>query len=184
MRDSADSGRAMNGNAGVVVIGHVRFARVQADADGDASFVRPPILAERALSSDCGLDRVARATKDDEEGIASRSNLNAAVCCEYPSQQVVVRGEHLGIALLQPLDELGRAFDVGEEKRHGPTRKVGMPGGIFAAPTSPAQTREAPHGAVASKNASPSVRTPHRPARRPPRERSCDGRRGARRESR
>jgi hypothetical protein len=65
------------------------------------------------------LDSIARVAEGDEEGIALRIDLGAAVVGELGTKQITMLGEHCAVSLLQLLDQLGRAIDVGEEKRDG-----------------------------------------------------------------
>ena len=106
VRDGADSRGAMDGDAGVVVIGNVWLARVQTHANRNPSSVRPVMIREGVLSRDRAFNCIARMTEGDEERVALRPNLDSAVCGEHPAQQIAVGGEHFGVAFLEPLDQV------------------------------------------------------------------------------
>lgn len=92
---------------------------METHADGNRNVARPGIVGRRTLSADAGRDRIGRAGEGDEEGIALRIHLRAAALGERSAKQTAMRSEHLPIALLQPLYQLRRAVDVGEEERDG-----------------------------------------------------------------
>ena len=61
--------------------------------------------AERALRVDRRGDRVLRARERDEERVALRVDLAAAVRVERRAQQPPVVGEHLAVAVAQLLEQ-------------------------------------------------------------------------------
>ena len=77
-----------------------------------------------ALSLDGGEHRILRACKRDEEGVALRVDLVAAVRRERGAKQPSVVGEHVGVAVAKLLDEPRRALDVGEEEGDGSGRQL------------------------------------------------------------
>jgi hypothetical protein len=68
----------------------VGLARVKTNADGERSVRRPAMVGQRMLNGDCGLDRIARMAERDEEGIALRVDLDAAVFGERGAEQITV----------------------------------------------------------------------------------------------
>ena len=74
---------------------------------------------EITLCIDGRCDRILAALKGDEERVALGVDLPTVVCRERSSQDALMLGEHVAVAAAQLLQQLGRAFDVGEEKRDG-----------------------------------------------------------------
>jgi hypothetical protein len=101
--------------------------------DGDRSFIRPPMFGECALSGDCGCDGITCTGEGDEEGIALRIDLGTAVLGKCGAKQSAMLGEDRAVALLQPLDQLCRAVDVGKEKRDGSIGQIRHHRRIFTA---------------------------------------------------
>jgi len=89
------------------------------------------MFGERALSGDCGCDGITCTGEGDEEGIALRINLGTAVLGKCGAKQSAMLGEDRAVALLQPLDQLCRAVDVGKEKRDGSLGQIGHCTRIF-----------------------------------------------------
>ena len=75
--------------------------------------------------------RVMCVAEGDEERIALRIDLGAAMLGKRGPKQGAMLGKHRAVALLQPLDQLRRAIDVGEEKRDGSLGQIGHYTRIF-----------------------------------------------------
>ena len=105
-----DPGRDVHVDADVVPVRDERLAGVQADAHAYRS------VRERGLRIDGCVHSVARALERDEERISLRVNLDTAVASEDVTQQTLVRGEDVGVAIAQLLEQLCRPLDVTEEK--------------------------------------------------------------------
>ena len=114
--------RAMNGHADIAGLGNVGLTGMQTHANADRDVVGPAMLGESALSGHCCCDGIARTAEGDEEGVALRVDLYAAMFGERPTKQVAVRGEHSAVALSQTLYEIRRAVDVGKEEGDGSAR--------------------------------------------------------------
>ena len=67
-----------------------------------------------------GGDGVARALGAEEESVALRVDRLTAARGELVADQAPVLCEHLREPVAEPLQELGRARDVGEDERDGP----------------------------------------------------------------
>ena len=74
----------------------------------------PPL--ERILRRLRACDGVRGACEGDEEGVALRVDLDAAVSRERLAERAPVLGEHVGVPLAELVQEPRRALDVGEEK--------------------------------------------------------------------
>ena len=85
------------------------------------------MLGERALRRARGQRGVRRLAKGDEEGVALRVDLLAAVLFECGAQDPAVLGQHLAVPVSQLLEQARRALDVREEEGDGPARKLGHP---------------------------------------------------------
>ncbi len=119
---ATDPGRAMDGEADIALPGRIRLARVDADPDAYVLPVGPLVPRQRALDRDGSRHGIGRAPKRSEERIALRVNLVAAVLGESLTNEPLLLAQNLAVALAtQPLEELRRALDVGEQKRDGAT---------------------------------------------------------------
>src|SRR2546430_13720625 len=70
-------------------------------------------------------DRLGRIRKSDEETVALGVDLDPAVAREGLSKQPPVIRQSLCVAVAECVQEPGRPFDVGEEKRDAALRKIG-----------------------------------------------------------
>ena len=95
----ADAGGLVNGEAHVAVRADAGLAGVQSHADAHLHLVRPLMLGERDLRGGAGLDRRAGAAEDDEERVALRVDLDAAALGEGRAQELVMRREHVAVAV-------------------------------------------------------------------------------------
>jgi hypothetical protein len=103
----------------VSLLGQERRPGVQADPHLN----RPG--GERLGELPCRCQRSLRRREGDEEGVALRVDLDAAVAGEGLAQRAPVLRERLRIALCSQLvQELGRALHVGEEEGDRPGREV------------------------------------------------------------
>src|SRR5205823_5522381 len=74
------------------------------------------MASQGALRSDrCG-DSISGTGESDEEGIALRVDLAAAILLEGMTQQASALRQHAGIALAQLLEQLRGALDIREEE--------------------------------------------------------------------
>ena len=77
---------------------------------------------QRPLGVDRGRDRRRRRREDDEERVALGADLEPVVGGPGGPEQVAMAVEHVAVGLgPELLDELGRAFDVGEQEGQGAT---------------------------------------------------------------
>jgi hypothetical protein len=116
VRGRADPCRAVHVEAEVVVAGPRRLARVQADPDPHRGPIRPRPGREVALDRDRGGDRVVGPRERDEEPVARGADLMAAVRGDRRPDDRVMRGEQLGVASAQALEQPRRALDVAEQE--------------------------------------------------------------------
>ena len=125
----SDSRRPMNVHAHVALVGQKRRARVDPDPDPDRAG------GERLRRLVCGGNRAGRRPEGDEKCVSLGVDLDTAVGGEGLTQEAAVLGERLRIRLgAEIVQELGRAFDVGEEKGDGSGREL-APHGPIMTPT-------------------------------------------------
>src|SRR5947208_1853811 len=117
----------MDAETVVALVAEAGLARVQAHAHTTLHSVRPGVLGERALRRGCGQRRVRRPPKGDEEGVALRVDLLAAVLFECCAQNPTVLGQHLAVTVSQLLQQAGRPLNVSEEEGDGPARELNHP---------------------------------------------------------
>jgi hypothetical protein len=87
------------------------------DSDENLGPLRPGFVHERALDGHGRRDGVRRAAEGDEERIAGRIDLIAAVRRERLSNQGLVPGEQIAVAFAADLlEERGRTLDVREQE--------------------------------------------------------------------
>src|SRR5690606_35880640 len=86
-------------------------------ADGLAG--RPCVRGEGALDGGRGGHGVRRPLEGDEEPVAGRVHLGAAVGGQRLADDPVVRREGVGVGGPEPLEQLRRALDVAEEEGDG-----------------------------------------------------------------
>lgn len=98
------------------------FARLHADADGERRPVPGTVVSPyRALHRHRGGERGRRATEGHHEPVPEVLHLAAAVGDDGPPQKAEVDpAERLRTVLAQPLRELRRPDQVGEQQRDGP----------------------------------------------------------------
>src|SRR5213078_3196028 len=102
-----------------------RLAGVETHADANRRAVAPGVRGERPLCRNGGRDRVSRTFERDEEGVSLRIDLDPAVLREATPKKATMLGKHVAVLLAQPLDEIGGAVDVGEEKGDCSVRQLG-----------------------------------------------------------
>ena len=108
-----DPRRAMDVDPDVALVGDDRLARVEPHADAD----RP--VVERRLAVGGGGERVRCARERDEERVALRVHLDAAVPRERLAQDAPVLGQQVRVPVAVLVQQPRRAFDVREEERDG-----------------------------------------------------------------
>ena len=74
---------------------------------------------KRELTLDCGEQRLTRARERDEERIALRVDLVAAVGVERLPEQALMVAEHRAVVVPQPLHQPRRSLDVREQEGDG-----------------------------------------------------------------
>ncbi len=92
------------------------LAGVNPHADAELGAVRPRVLREPALAGDRGGHRILGTAEADEERIPLRVDLVAAVLDERLAQDPLVILERFPVAITEPLEQLCRALDVGEQE--------------------------------------------------------------------
>ena len=116
---------AVHTETDVPLAAHGRFTRMDPHADAKLRVLGPDMIRQRPLARDRGGDRVLRPSVRDEERVALRVDLAAAVLRECLAQDPVMIGERLSVDRpAQPFEQRGRSLDVREEKGDGPDRKL------------------------------------------------------------
>ena len=116
---SRDPRRAVDVHSHVALLGQLGLAGVDSHPNADR-----PVAERRAGRGPC-CDRIRCPPEGDEESVALRVDLDAAVPFERFSQRGAVTGEELGVTGSMLEKQPRRAFDVGEEKRDGSGRQFG-----------------------------------------------------------
>ena len=121
----ADTRTAREVDADVVPAGRqLRLPRVDAHPDPDRLALGPVVCRERALPGRRPLDGVMCTREREEERVALRVVLDAAVRGERLAQQAPVRGEGVVVADAEESREPRRPLDVREEERDRPLRQL------------------------------------------------------------
>ena len=116
MPGRADACRAMDGKPGVPAVSSRGLARVQTHPDLDLGTRRPGMGTKGELTLDCGQQRLTRARERDEERIALRVDLVAAVGVERLPEQALMVAEDRAVVITQPLHQPRRSLDVREKE--------------------------------------------------------------------
>ena len=96
---------------------------MDADPDADRDAVRPRLVGQGALGDDRGPDRARGGREHDEERIAGRALLAAALGLEGRPEELAVALAERGVAVRpDALFEPTRPLDVGEQERDGARR--------------------------------------------------------------
>ena len=119
----ADARRLVHGQADVVVARLQRRPGVQADAHAHVFTHRPRVGGEGVLGRVGGRHRVGRPLEGGEHGVALEVDDVTAVRGQGVGEQREVRLEHVGVPVAQPLQQVGRPLDVGEQERDRPRRQ-------------------------------------------------------------
>ena len=98
MAGGADSRRTVHIQADVVILLKDSLAGVNAHAYAHIHSFGPGVGNKCPLSRDRGGDRVARAGKRDEEGVALGVDLATVVLVERRAQHALMLAEHVGVA--------------------------------------------------------------------------------------
>jgi hypothetical protein len=117
-----DPRRAVDVQPDVVIAEHRGLTGVEPHADFHCDAIRPWMRSQRSLRCHRRLNRRAGGWKDDEERIALGADLVAAGSAKDATEQLTLGPQHIGISVLQVLDEPRGAFDVGEDECDRPGR--------------------------------------------------------------
>ena len=120
----ADAGGTVDGQSGVAGLTSGGLACVDPHSNLDVHGLWPLVGEERKLSFDGSKHRLARAREGDEEGIALRVDLVAAVSRERCAQQPLMLGEHPLVPVAELLHEPRRPLDVREQEGDGAARTL------------------------------------------------------------
>ena len=107
MAGGANARRAVDAEADIALCADCWLASVNTHAHAEFCALGPAVLRKRALGFDGRGDRVLRAWKGDEEGVALRVDLTTAVLVECLPQNSLMLGERLGVAFAQLLQQAG-----------------------------------------------------------------------------
>ncbi|MDQ3381717.1 MAG: hypothetical protein M3546_15620 [Actinomycetota bacterium] len=114
--DGSDPSGAMHPEADVPFLPDDWLSGVQSHSHTDLLTLRPGMFRERALGDDGGTQSRIRACESEEERVPLRVDLAAAPLGGGLADDALVFRESIAVARSEPLQQLGRAFDVGEEK--------------------------------------------------------------------
>lgn len=125
VRQRAQPGGSMHRQAGVAMLGAVRIAGMEPHTDPDLHAASPGIGGERPLCGDCRRHRITSMPERHEERIPLRVHNDAAVFVERRTEHTAMFSQYRSVLLLQPLDKLCRAIDIGKEQRDGSVGQLG-----------------------------------------------------------
>lgn len=123
--DGADARCPYDVEAHVSLLVNRRLSRVQADPHANRDTSRPLRGSMCALGVHCSSESVPGAREDEEERVSLRVHLDAVASRKRISDDAPVAGEHLAVVVAQPLQELRRVLDVGEDERDGAYGQLG-----------------------------------------------------------
>ena len=124
MTRSRNASRTMHIDADVAVLGDERFSGVETHAHADRT------IGERVTAFGRGRQRLPRLRERDEERVALRVHLEAAVPREGVTQHPPVLRQHLRVGVPELVQQPRRALDVGEKESDGSGRPLGHAGMI------------------------------------------------------
>ena len=121
MRGRRDPRGPVDVDPDVVAVGDERLTRVEAHAHPKLAF--GPVVGEEGLLGLLGgREPLGRIGEDDEEAVALRVDLDAAVSKEGRPKQPAMVGQHLRVPVAERTQQPSRPFDVGEEERDAARR--------------------------------------------------------------
>ena len=124
MSGGGDARCAMDCEPGVPPVDRGGLAGVDSHPDLDRYSFGPLEVPQRTLSFQRGGDRFVCRCECEEERVALRVDLVAAMTGECLTEQTLVVGQDARVAAAELADEPRRTLDVGEEERDGPAGKV------------------------------------------------------------
>ena len=123
VRGRADPRRAVDADADVAVVMQLRLGGVDTYPHAKTCSFGPVRGSDRTLGVDRGRNGIAGLLERGEERVALRIDDVTTARLERRSQHTAVLGPHVAEARPEQTDEVGRALDVGEEKRHRALRQ-------------------------------------------------------------
>ncbi len=126
MAGGGDARRAHDVETEVALLADVRLARVEPHAYEHLAPARPFVVVECPLRVDRRGDCVARPREREEEGVALRIDLGAAVRAERLPHEPAVIGRDAPVGLVAEfLQQTRRPLDVGEDERDRTAGQLG-----------------------------------------------------------
>jgi hypothetical protein len=124
VRRRGDPRGSVQAHSDVLGLDHLRLAGVEAHPRAHLGAARPGVRRERPLGV-CGRpDGLPGAREPEEHRVALGPHLLAAVRAGRVAQELPVHPEEAGVLAAEPLQQLGRAFDVREQERDRPARQL------------------------------------------------------------
>ena len=102
-----------------------RLARVQTHAHAHRAPFRPGMRRQEPLRRDCRHHPILRPLKNSEQLISPRVDLIAARVRHRLAEHTPLLPQDGTVVVPERVDERRRPFDVREEHRHGPSRRLG-----------------------------------------------------------
>ena len=112
-----DAGGTVDVDAHVVGRSQRDGPGVDAHPHPDHAVGRPGGPGEPSLRLEGGVDRRRRSLEDDEERVALGVHDLPAAALDDVAQELVVELEDAAVGVAQPIEEAGRALDIGEQQR-------------------------------------------------------------------
>ena len=120
-----NASRAYDVETDVSLLVYRGLAGVQSHAHADGLPVGPVRGRMCALCFDRSRNGISRAREGEEECVSLGIDLDAVVATERATNDSSVRGQDFGIPVAEPLEQLRRVLDVGEDERHRSGRQRG-----------------------------------------------------------
>src|SRR2546423_3717460 len=124
MRGAGDAGRPMDIEPEVLVSDQRGFAGMQTNAHSNRRILGPRMFREHRLNSSCAGASLQGTPKHNEEGVALRPQLQAAVRAERLSLDGMVREQDVRITIAEFLNQLCRSLDIAEKERDRASRQA------------------------------------------------------------
>ncbi len=125
MANRTNASRAHDVETDVALLVNRGLAGVQSHAHADDLSAWPVRGRMRTLCFYRRGHGVSCAREGEEECVSLGIDLDAVVGTESATSDSSMRGQDVGILVAEPLEQLRRVLDVGEEERHRPSRQLG-----------------------------------------------------------
>ncbi len=109
----------------IAVLSISGFSRVETHANQDSASLGPVVFAQLALGINGGAHGFNSTGKNREKGISIDALFCPTVSIDGRSQDLEMRGKHIGVFITKTLKQIGASLDVCEQKGDGSRRAIG-----------------------------------------------------------